>query len=327
MYCRRSRGVLECWLWGWSGFSWSKEHASEYGVHWNFFFTLGLLPIAGAALEKLSPKFDLTLIALLISFLHQSLLSFTSLQEWALTAERINLISQNKEGIVSLPGYLAIYLIGLDTGLYILPPDPSFYARLHQKSPSSSCFSPPYLSPSSPNANSDPKSNSRTEQEDDGADKRRVASTKAQAAWKEKPGKLASVLGSWAILWCVGYAVLHFFGWEVSRRLANLSYVIWVAAFNTSFLLGYLLIHTWSTSSTSPRASVGSESGKAPLIFSAINKNGLVVFLIANLLTGLTNLSINTIETSDPNAMIILVAYCAVVIGAAWGLRGKRLRM
>lgn len=53
---------------------------------------------------------------------------------------------------------------------------------------------------------------------------------------------------------------------------ANLPYVIWIAAFNTSFLLAYLLIHTWALT-TYKRSS-------APAIFEAINRNGLVVFLV-----------------------------------------------
>ena len=44
---------------------------------------------------------------------HQSLLSFTSLQEWTLDAARTDLISQNKEGIVSFPGLYQIFPLPL----------------------------------------------------------------------------------------------------------------------------------------------------------------------------------------------------------------------
>lgn len=51
---------------------------------------------------------------------HQLALSITSLQTWALATVRTGLLSQNKEGLVSLPGYLAIYILGLASGEHIL---------------------------------------------------------------------------------------------------------------------------------------------------------------------------------------------------------------
>lgn len=77
---------------------------SEYGIHWNFFFTLGLLPVFGVFFERLAPLIDLHWAALCLSVVHQYVLGNMNLQYWALAAERTSLLSQNKEGLSSLPG-------------------------------------------------------------------------------------------------------------------------------------------------------------------------------------------------------------------------------
>jgi glucosaminylphosphatidylinositol acyltransferase len=67
---------------------------------------------------------------------HQYLLS-TSLQTWTLSSDRNqdSIISQNKEGIVSFPGYLSIFVIGFSIGITTFPPDPYFfYRKLNKKS-------------------------------------------------------------------------------------------------------------------------------------------------------------------------------------------------
>lgn len=46
-----------------------------------------------------------------------------------LFAPRTNILSSNKEGVVSLFGYFAIHLLGLSTGTMILPPSPSYFRR------------------------------------------------------------------------------------------------------------------------------------------------------------------------------------------------------
>jgi phosphatidylinositol glycan class W len=69
------------------------------------------------------------------------------MQSFLLHAPRTDIISANKEGIVSLsgenssplsnprlpdrhiPGYLAIHLLGLSAGTLILPPSPKFFRR------------------------------------------------------------------------------------------------------------------------------------------------------------------------------------------------------
>ena len=89
------------------------DHVTEWGVHWNFFLTVGLLGVFSVFLRS-SKNAMLYGLILLLAF------EFASLQ-WDLRtyifyAPRTNMISANKEGILSLPGYLAIQLIGIGIG-------------------------------------------------------------------------------------------------------------------------------------------------------------------------------------------------------------------
>lgn len=99
-----------------------QEHESEYGVHWNFFFTLSLLPISFTFVRRLNfpVRLSYTTRGLLIALTHEIVLKNTGLMEWTLTAPRLGLLSQNKEGIVSFVGYLAIFTFGYSLGLTIL---------------------------------------------------------------------------------------------------------------------------------------------------------------------------------------------------------------
>lgn len=180
------------------------------------------------------------------------------------------------------------------TGLYTLPPDPYFF---HSQRKS---------------LDENVRRHSKDEQ-------RELAKKRAKA-WQDKPGKLLSVLGSYTIVWWTAYQVTIWFQWTVSRRLANLPYVLWIAAFNTSFLFAYLALQT-----SVSQSKAGSGAG-APALFEAVNKNGLAVFLVANLLTGGVNLTMDTIRTGHAKAMVVLISYLAVVLLVAWALRGRRLR-
>jgi len=92
------------------------EHASEYGIHWNFFFTLAFLNLFSTILQTM--RFDPLFGAFFFSILHQTMLKM-GLQIWTLEAERKDLISMNKEGIVSCLGYLSLFLFGVSFGRLI----------------------------------------------------------------------------------------------------------------------------------------------------------------------------------------------------------------
>ncbi|CDR98503.1 hypothetical protein [Sporisorium scitamineum] len=92
------------------------EHVSEYGVHWNFFFTLAMLPFAATLSRPFARLIRYSVLGVALSMVHQVLLSTTGWQSWALSdgSRRTTLLQQNKEGVTSIIGYLAIFYIGLD---------------------------------------------------------------------------------------------------------------------------------------------------------------------------------------------------------------------
>ncbi|WFD32067.1 Glucosaminyl phosphatidylinositol (GlcN-PI) nositol acylation protein [Malassezia sp. CBS 17886] len=103
------------------------EHASEYGVHWNFFITLALLVPAldAARLLPAARRRWLVPAALGLASVHQLLLSATRLGPWAIAPQRSvhSILSLNKEGVTSLPGYIVIGFLGFDTGALVFARD------------------------------------------------------------------------------------------------------------------------------------------------------------------------------------------------------------
>ena len=63
----------------------------------------------------------------------QQLSLSTGAADYILHAPRTSLFSANKEGLFSLPGYLALHILGLATGTTTLPPSPSFFRREQQR--------------------------------------------------------------------------------------------------------------------------------------------------------------------------------------------------
>ncbi len=121
----------------------------------------------------------------------------------------------------------------------------------------------------------------------------------------------------------------------VSRRLANLPYVLWVVAFNNAQLLSFALVEEvgnnlgQTATNDDSAAAAASGVGSTSRILSAFNDNGLVIFLLANLLTGVVNLTTNTLDTPPLAAMAILLAYAAALTAFALGLNkaGWRIKI
>ncbi|CAF1144421.1 unnamed protein product [Brachionus calyciflorus] len=91
------------------------EHVSEYGVHWNFLFTIVVVKLIVCLIQPFirnSPVRSL-LLASLIGFYYQYFLTRKNYTQYLLSDKRdfTSFVDMNKEGIFSCAGYLAIYLV------------------------------------------------------------------------------------------------------------------------------------------------------------------------------------------------------------------------
>ncbi|KAK8058482.1 GPI-anchored wall transfer protein 1 [Apiospora phragmitis] len=254
------------------------EHVSEYGVHWNFFFTLGFLPPFVALFQSVLtfvPSY--AALSVLLGVIYQMVLESTSLKAYILLAPRTDLLSKNREGICSFIGYLAIFLAGQDAGMYMLP----------RKINANSASTP-------------------------GA--QRNSLLLRMAVWT----------GVWAALYYFVTNPVRGAGLDVSRRLANLPYILWVAATNNVTILAYYAIDTFCFpafyNAHDARTEREAYLTATSRVLRAYNRNGLAVFLVANLLTGLVNLTVPTLHVGPVATMGILLGYAATVTGIALGL-------
>ncbi|KAM4058554.1 GWT1 domain-containing protein [Hirsutella rhossiliensis] len=251
------------------------EHVAEYGVHWNFFFTLGFLPPFVATCQTaLSIVPSYAALTLLIGGTYQLLLDQTELKAFILAAPRTDLLSMNREGIFSFFGYLAIFLAGQHLGMLIIPRSVNARTRAGVGTPRNTLLL-------------------------------------TMAAWA----------GIWSGLYWLSTSYSFGLGLSVSRRLANLPYVLWVAAFNSLQILAFCCIDIVffpafysAANQTAEREAYETATSR---VLRAYNRNGLAIFLLANLLTGLVNMTVHTLDVSAATTMGILLAYMATVTGAA----------
>ncbi|KAF2119290.1 GWT1-domain-containing protein [Lophiotrema nucula] len=254
------------------------EHVTEYGVHWNFFFTLGFLPPFVALFQT---AFDVipsyAVLSCLLGFAYELALDATDLTKFIVAAPRTDLVSKNREGICSFAGYLAIFLAGQSVGSFTLPRQQLL-----------------------------PKD-----------------ATAKDILTRTILGKLAISAVIWSTLFW--FSVSYYgLGLGVSRRLANLPYFLWVASFNSTQIALCCAIETFCFPSIHKATSKEDEGRKTreatSTLLHAVNRNGLAVFLVANLLTGLVNLTVPTLQMNVMQSMGILIVYTGTIAGVALGL-------
>ncbi|NWS66931.1 PIGW protein, partial [Crotophaga sulcirostris] len=258
------------------------EHTSEYGVHWNFFFTLAFVRLAASLLLAIFPKNKSWIVAINLAVLYQLILNTTSLKMFILHGSdgrdsRVGFLNANREGLLSLFGYLAIYMASVQVGLCLLK------CRNTVK------------------------------------------------GWMEAVCFLLLTVLLLFLLLHVSQAYAD----PVSRRMANLSYCVWVLAHCLTFLVWFVVVDLtlvftkllvkgarvpccWDIVK-SPLTSKKQETEAVPVggegtlshicLISAINKNQLLFFLLANVMTGAVNILIDTIHSKTAYTLSILHLY------------------
>lgn len=249
------------------------EHVTEYGLHWNFFFTLATVRAAASLVFAVFPAGWSWTFAVLISGSYQLALEYPGLKDFLFhsTDRQSSFIHANREGLFSVLGYVAIYMAGVQVGLFLMQPR----SRVGQ--------------------------------------------------WLLVIVTL--LLGSLVlyVALCLCQALLE----PVSRRLANLPFCIWAVAQSLLFISwlavadAVLLFSTWTSgcgplpSSWSLRASGKTCHEAEHCLVQAVNRNQLLFFLVANVLTGLTNSMVDTLSCSGVCSLCVLLIYmfstCAVI--------------
>ncbi|XP_062342104.1 phosphatidylinositol-glycan biosynthesis class W protein [Osmerus eperlanus] len=243
------------------------EHVSEYGVHWNFFFTLAIVRVVATVLLAVFPLSWSGLLALLIGGLYQFTLE-TGLKSFIIhNSDRTGFLQANKEGIFSVMGYIAIYMAGVHIALYVMRP--------------------------------------RTQVKD----------------WLR-------LIGHFLVGSCVLYTALYIcqtYIDPVSRRMANMSFCLWTIAQSLFFMsclatadmmLVFLKIVSHCSlvpSSWNPYQKDTAEDKTKTMeglcLIQAVSRNQLLFFMLANVMTGLTNMIMDTFSGSDTFSVCVLLLY------------------
>lgn len=209
---------------------------SEYGVHWNFFFTIAVIAVVTTALD-LGPKIS-GLLGGMMLMLYELFLSAFGGAEYILSAPRETLFSANREGILSCFGFLSLHYVSVTIG--------SFLRSRERSAP-----------------------------------------------------QLAIALLGFAFFMSLLVTVLGAGGLQVSRRMCNLPYVALILSVNC-FVLG--LLAAFDLICSRPRPSL-------PLFYKGAQDSMLTGFLLANLLTGLVNLSLQPLFVPPWGACLIMSTY------------------
>ncbi|XP_050042094.1 phosphatidylinositol-glycan biosynthesis class W protein-like isoform X1 [Dermacentor andersoni] len=254
--------------------------AHEYGVHWNFFFTLACTRILTSVVYATVPIHLDWVVAVIMAGMYEACLLSTPLALFLDNDDRSGFLAANKEGLASIVGYVALHLAAAATA-----------RTLGYK----------------------PRNNARD-----------WIMTALQAA------------GVTAVAFAATY-IMHTTVDPVSRRLANLSYCLWMYSLGT-FAVALSVMVTFLRIALLPRnahidynlfavTNTDNMHTDVDILWKSINYNGMAVFLLANILTGLVNVFFHPRTATDGMCVVALVSYIYVVCMFAVILHHNKIKL
>lgn len=251
-----------------------QRHVSEYGVHWNFYFTLAIVN-AFASFIRIFPDLRAPFVSWMpILVIYQIILSKQNIQGYIELAPRqckssdnilniniCNFFAANREGILGSLGYLSIFLACEDVGRFC------------------------------------------------------IWSCRKQNPIKQGRRIFIAAMFFWNLHWISSSSLL--FDIIVSRRSTNATFCFWTIAHNMTILFFVWAAFHFGSDRSSFCDKSRYDSIINPPIFDAVNKHALIVFVLANLMTGVVNLTMNTLEASNGEAIIVIFCYLCAVGAAA----------
>lgn len=233
-----------------------QTHITEYGVHWNFFFTLALTQLLSRAILLSEALFrKCYLISAFLIIFHQLTL-FYGLQDWVLNeTSRNTWMDANKEGLVSLTGYVGLYLAGVAIGNFITSKRPTVKSEL-------------------------------------------------------------KLIGKLILFTIIFYCITLYLNtvFPASRRLVNITYVTWVVGVCILILSICNFIEILSKCLLKNMSNKESDNF-VPVILESVSYNGLPFFLLANIMTGLVNITFMTISMEVLSSLCVLFGYMVLLCG------------
>uniref|UniRef100_A0A0R3RSC4 Phosphatidylinositol-glycan biosynthesis class W protein n=1 Tax=Elaeophora elaphi TaxID=1147741 RepID=A0A0R3RSC4_9BILA len=248
---------------------------NEYGMHWNFFITLGLLRLV---VNFLGRRYHL-LLGIIIAFTYQYFLTKRNLQEYLISnkTKRKDFVSKNREGIFSFCGYLSIYYLASAIANFLFT----------EISDQDYC---------------DPLINFNVTEK-----RRRIK------VWFYRSFQLLLLT---AVVFVAQELAIKFVG-PPSRRIANVPYILEMMNLNKKLSTGK---HTQLEVHSETKIVVDNDENSLeilkPFLVDSINQQGLLFFVLANMLTGLVNKCINTssVKNHYHATALITVYMCTCVI-------------